>query len=383
MNNKILFVDDEKNILEAYQRILYKRYKILTADNGEQALAYIKKNGPFAVIVSDYRMPNMNGNQFLEAAKKIAPDSVRVMLTGQADLSATVEAINKGSIFRFIEKPCPTDQLVSILDAAIEQHRLITAEKELLENTLRGSIKVLIDILSIVNPNGFSISSKLKEITFRIARHMNITDTWELELTSALSQIGCVAVPPEILYKKYTGEPLDDKEEKLFLSHPQIGKNLLANIPRLENISESIYYQMHKFKAEDKLPGSLTGEDIPLYARILKVAIDYDMHIRSGKQSTEAVEEMRSRTNWYDPAVLVALESEYLFTDQVRRIRSIKVKEIVTGMILAEDVKTDKGALLMRKGFEITEVLKARLLSYAQYHSVAEPIKIIEFGKNS
>ncbi|HEX2982996.1 MAG TPA: HD domain-containing phosphohydrolase, partial [Ignavibacteriales bacterium] len=238
-------------------------------------------------------------------------------------------------------------------------------------------------ILSIVNPNGFSISSKLKEITFRIARHMNITDTWELELTSALSQIGCVAVPPEILYKKYTGEPLEDKEEKLFLSHPQIGKNLLANIPRLENISESIYYQMHKFKAEDKLPGSLTGEDIPLYARILKVAIDYDMHIRSGKQSTEAVEEMRSRTNWYDPAVLVALESEYLFTDQVRRIRSIKVKEIVTGMILAEDVKTDKGALLMRKGFEITEVLKARLLSYAQYHSVAEPIKIIEFGKNS
>ncbi|HEX3074367.1 MAG TPA: response regulator, partial [Ignavibacteriales bacterium] len=196
MNNKILFVDDEKNILEAYQRILYKKYKILTADNGEQAIAYIKKNGPFAVIVSDYRMPNMNGNQFLEAAKKIAPDSVRVMLTGQADLSATVEAINKGSIFRFIEKPCPTDQLVSILDAALEQHRLITAEKELLENTLRGSIKVLIDILSIVNPNGFSISSKLKEITFRIARHMNITDTWELELTSALSQIGCVAVPP-------------------------------------------------------------------------------------------------------------------------------------------------------------------------------------------
>ena len=146
-------------------------------------------------------MPSMNGNQFLAAAKELAPDTVRVMLTGQADLRATVEAINKGNIFRFIEKPCPTETLMVILDAAVEQYRLVTAEKELLERTLNGSIKLLIDVLSIVNPYGFSESSKIKEIAFRLSKRLQIKDTWELELASALSQIGYVAVPAEILQK--------------------------------------------------------------------------------------------------------------------------------------------------------------------------------------
>ncbi len=382
MNNKILLVDDEKNILDAYQRVLYKKFKILTADNAEIALNYIKKNGPFAVIVSDYRMPSMNGNQFLAAAKELAPDTVRVMLTGQADLRATVEAINKGNIFRFIEKPCPTETLMVILDAAVEQYRLVTAEKELLERTLNGSIKLLIDVLSIVNPYGFSESSKIKEIAFRLSKRLQIKDTWELELASALSQIGYVAVPAEILQKKQIGDPLEDKEEKIFLTHPQVAKNLLSNIPRLENIAEALYYHMHRFQLEDKLPGTVCGEDLPLISRILKVSVDFEDLLRHGSKPTDAIAEMRERNNWYDPNVMVALEEEYLFSDQVRKVRQIYLVDMKAGMMLAEDIKTGSGALLMRKGFEITEALKARILNYSKYHAVVEPIKIIESEKD-
>src|SRR6266481_5372243 len=130
MSAKILCVDDEANVLEAYQRNLRKRFSIDTALGGEAALALIGSQGPYAVIVADMQMPGMNGVEFLTLAREKAPDTVRIMLTGNADQKTAVEAVNKGQIFQFLNKPCPPEMLGTALANGVRQYSLITAERE-------------------------------------------------------------------------------------------------------------------------------------------------------------------------------------------------------------------------------------------------------------
>lgn len=131
MNKRILFVDDETNVLHAYRRNLRNLFDVHIASDGYEGLKIINENEPFAVVISDYRMPEMDGIEFLHKVKEISPDTVRIVLTGYADLQTAIDAINEGNIFRFLTKPIPNDKLIISLNDAIEQYRLITTEKEL------------------------------------------------------------------------------------------------------------------------------------------------------------------------------------------------------------------------------------------------------------
>jgi DNA-binding NtrC family response regulator len=123
MQNRVLFVDDDLNILDGYKRQLRKQFDIETAEGGEKGLDAVKNKGPFAVIVSDLRMPGMDGNQFLAHVKEVAPDSTRILLTGYADLKSAIEAINNGSIFRLLTKPCDRADLIQTLENGIDQYK--------------------------------------------------------------------------------------------------------------------------------------------------------------------------------------------------------------------------------------------------------------------
>ena len=133
MNKKVLFVDDDLNILSAYKRQLHKHFEVETVDSGESALKLISKQELFAVVVADMNMPGMNGVELLSKIRQETPETVRIMLTGQADISTAMDAVNEGHIYRFLTKPCPIETLAKSLTAGVEQFRLVTAEKELLE----------------------------------------------------------------------------------------------------------------------------------------------------------------------------------------------------------------------------------------------------------
>src|SRR4029077_11303089 len=130
-------------------------FRVETAEGGEAALDKIAAHGPFAVVVSDRQMPRMDGIKFLSLVKERAPDTVRLMLTGNADLDGAIKVVNEGNIFRFLTKPCPLEVLGKAVEDALGQYRLVTAEKELLNKTLSGSIKLLCDILSMIDPQSF------------------------------------------------------------------------------------------------------------------------------------------------------------------------------------------------------------------------------------
>jgi len=182
VTRKVLFVDDEPNVLSGIRRQLGRQYEMDTADGGQAGLEAIAGRGPYAVVVSDMRMPGMDGAQFLALVRERSPDTVRMMLTGNSDLQTAIEAVNRGNIFRFLNKPCPPEDIARALDAGLEQFRLVCAEKELLEKTLAGSIRVLVDMLSLVNPGAFGRASRVRRYMRHMADGLGLPDPWMYEL---------------------------------------------------------------------------------------------------------------------------------------------------------------------------------------------------------
>ncbi len=130
---RVLCVDDEPLAVEGISNILRKRFEVVTATSGAEGLAAFREKGPFQVVISDFQMPGMNGAAFLRQAQELAPDTIRMLLSGKAGFDDAMQVINEGYIFRFLSKPCPPDVLIAAIDAAVEQHRLRTADRELLE----------------------------------------------------------------------------------------------------------------------------------------------------------------------------------------------------------------------------------------------------------
>jgi CheY-like chemotaxis protein len=133
MADKILFVDDEPSVLDGYRRMLHREFEVDTATGGEHGLDLIKRTGPYALVISDMRMPGMNGAEFLAKARQLAPETVRVLLTGYSDMSAAIDAVNEGNIFRYLTKPCEKEVLVKAINLSLEKYRSATAEQLLVK----------------------------------------------------------------------------------------------------------------------------------------------------------------------------------------------------------------------------------------------------------
>ena len=228
------------------------------------------------------RMPGMNGAEFLSVVRQNYPDTVRMLLTGQADMNDTISAVNNGRIFRFLSKPCPPEVLGGALDEALELYRLRFAEKELLEQTLKGTIKLLTDILSIIRPDLFSRSVQVRKLAVDIAKQLGLRGIWKIEVAALLSQIGCITVPDNIMEKRKQGIKLNETEQYTFLKHIPAGQKLIKNIPRLEEIAEAITYQEKLFDGTGYPNNDVEGDQIPIISRILKVAQDYEDQIARG-----------------------------------------------------------------------------------------------------
>lgn len=381
MNKKILIVDDDENILASFRRQLTFHLDLFTANNAEEGLMILAKHGPFALVVSDFKMPGEDGICFLEKVKEIAPDTVRIMLTGYADMDIAIKSVNQGNIFRFLTKPCPIKDFLAVVNTGLEQYRLICSEQELLEQTLKGSIKLLIDILCISKPKEFNQLSRLRNLSRRVASRLNVEKLWEVDLALMLSPIGIITIPEYILQKRDSGMPLSPDEEQMLYSHPSTAKDLLANIPRLENIAEAIFYQMKNYNCSVQGTGA-KGKDIPLLGRILKIVLDFNSLMKKSWSIVYALEYIQNNKENYDPDVLSAfiLEVSSLKTilEENSDVKYISVQDISVGTILLDDLQDDKGLILISQGQEITPVLKQRLVNFAQKTRVNNKIRVLQ-----
>ncbi len=366
MADKILFVDDEPAVLDGYKRMLHRDFEVDTAGGGRQGLAATQQHGPYSVVISDMRMPEMNGAQFFAQLRQTAPDTIRILLTGYSDLSAAMDAVNEGNIFRFLTKPCEKEVLARAITTGLVQYRLVTAEKELLENTLMGSIKVLTDVLSAASPEAFGRSMRITRIVRYLASKFSLPAPWRFETAAMLSQLGCVTLDPDLVQAAYLGQPLSLEEQARFNAHPQVAKDLLANIPRLEPIAWMISQQLIR-ESVHNIPEATTtsAQDIVFGAKILRLAVAFDNCTMSGLSDEAAISRLQSRHLEFGQELLDPLK--YLAPEDAKmQLRKVPTAKLTTGMILQHEVRTRTGMLIVAKGQEVTHALLIKLENFSR-----------------
>jgi response regulator RpfG family c-di-GMP phosphodiesterase len=369
VNEKILFVDDEPEVLDGYKRTLHKEFNIDTATCGSEALNRVTAHR-YAVVVSDMRMPGIDGIQLLSRIHDLSPDTVRVMLTGHADLNTAIVAVNEGAIFRFLTKPCEVELLKKVVTTCLVQHRLVMAEKELLENTLMGSIKMLTDILSIANPPAFSRALRIRRYVKHMVRARHLEPEWQFEVAAMLSQIGAVTLASEVIESAHQGEKLHDVDQKAFDQHPEFAGKLLANIPRLEGIAWIVAHQRPGIpENEQQIP-----PNIRCGAEILRVALAFDDLIVRGTSQARALTEL-SQIPALNKELVQSLASLSTETANME-FRTLRIEDLSTGMILQEEIRTTAGMLLVGRGQEITYPLAVRLVNFHRRKTIKDSVLV-------
>lgn len=363
---RVLCLDDEPALLEGVERHLRKRYEVHTSTNGQQALEILVSRGPFAVVVSDMRMPIMNGAVFLSKARELSPDSVRILLTGHADMESAVAAVNTGQIFRFITKPCPAFQLLTHIEDAVKHYNLLQAERTLLEKTLRGAVKALTDILALTSPLAFGRATRMRSRVVAICNQLQLSERWHIEVAAMLSDLGAITLTDETARKYFAGGPLDAEEQAAVSSMGRVGRSLLSDIPRLEPVLSILEAVDNASQAGPDAKCSDPGAQIVLLAR------DADLLESSGTPLAVAIGQLEKRKDRYGERAVAALASSGV----AGKIELIPLSEVREGMVFADDVRTEHGTLLVPRGFEVTQSFLVRARAY-RHGYVIEPLRVI------
>jgi response regulator RpfG family c-di-GMP phosphodiesterase len=376
---RVLCVDDEPHVLDGLARVLRRDYEIVGVPGGPAALGRLQDDRNFAVIVSDLRMPSLDGIAFITAAARIAPDATRILLTGFADVRSAIRAVNEGHVFRLLTKPCDPEVLRAALEHAVEQHRLVTAERELLERTLHGSVQMLIDLIAITHPVAFGRASRVRRIMGEVAALIGLRDRWQMEMAGMLSQVGVLTLPPALAARDGDGAELQAEEEALVARLPEVALRLIRDIPRLDEVREVLAHINDRF---DGPVGEQTvaGAHIPLGARLLRAVLDFDRLCSQGHSASEAVARLRARIGWYDPDVLSDLVA-VVGVHGHREVRELRFQEVELGMEFVDDVRAGDGTLLVARGQEVTPSLLERMQDYWSDLELPGPVRVTLVGR--
>ncbi len=319
------------------------------------------------------RMPVMSGSQFLAKAKELAPDTVRMLLTGYTDLGATMAAVNEGNIFRFLTKPCTREILISALNAGVGQNELIRAEKDLLEKTLMGSIKVLADFLGAASPEAFGRSMRIAHIVRHISTRFRFAHWWQLEAAAILSQLGCVTLDAEVIQKAFAGVKMSTEDQARFDAHPAAAMKLLSGIARLEPVAWIIGHQLMR---EFPDAGSEATLETVRSARILKLAVAYDDLRIKPFSVEETMARLSSRSKEFERELLDAL-LDIRPQGGAMVSRKLTIAKLATGMLIDQELRNHQGNLLVGKGQEITRAVLLKIENWAHANLIDRELIVL------
>lgn len=429
--SKILIVDDDiENIKLIGNFLRNENYLLGIASDGLQALKLLEGAKDYDLVLLDINMPNMNGLDVCRVMKsnQLLKDIPIIFFSANNDIEFIVEGFEAGAN-DYIVKPVKKRELLaristhlrlkkaekSLVESIKEKDRLLVSEQQLLDKTLKGSIKMLIDILSMVTPLNLFPNKKVTENVRTIAKGLKLTNAWELEITVLLSKLGCISIPVEVLNNKLNGKKLSKEQNRMFMQHPELGKKLLANIPRFENIAESIYYQFKNYDGTGYPNDNVLGESIPLFARILTVVNDIEEYNMNGNSKIDNLKLMKSNLSKYDPEILKLVtidmfvenkenimtytidrdyknDSEYINNphlyyqrndifgsqkhEKLFNVELIPISSAKDGMVLAESMTNINGLVVLRRGIEINSVIIKSLNHLSNIGSINGTIKV-------
>jgi response regulator RpfG family c-di-GMP phosphodiesterase len=372
---RILCLDDEPSVLDGLRRTLRGSYDVVTTTEPREALDLLgeKPDDPFAVIISDMRMPGMTGITVLEQAQQRARDTTRVLLTGDADIQAAIGAINRGNVFRFILKPCPPEPLKVALAASCEQHRLVRSERELLQDTLKGCVDALMDTLAMAQPALFSRAGRLRRLVQEVSGRLDLTDAWQVEMAAQLGEIGAITLPPTALDALQNGTPADSVEAEMLDTLPALADSVLARIPRLDAVREIIRHQM----PTDRSPTVSMRPDASASARLLQAVREFDALVHRGTPADVALGALTFRGT-HEPGAIAALADVAGMRLPSEALREVAIDELLIGHELAGDLSTARGLLLVSRGQVITERLLVRVRNFEAAAGLQGKILVVD-----
>ena len=348
---RILCVDDEAHVVQSLVLHLRQHYQVTTALSGVDALKTLKRMGGAAVVISDMRMPGMDGATFLNNVRHLFPDTSRILLTGETGLDAAVSAVNKGQISHFLSKPCTPQELKAAVEAGVVKNRLANTERAVLKETLNGCVGTLMDVLALTNPLAFGRASRLKRQVLGLAAALECENWWQLEAATVLLQIGYFALPAALAERVQSGRKSTLEETILAGDAPHVATALLKKIPRLEPVAQILTALTWTDEQIARLGESTLG----LCTRILGIVLDYDALITQGHTADVAIQILQGRTARFGVS-LVEQFGVYLAAVGGAESRSIALRDVRPGMAITEDVRTHTGTLIVPRGFEVSDV---------------------------
>lgn len=406
----LLLVDDEPGILSSLKRLFRPHgYRILTAESGAQGLALLEQE-TVDLIISDMRMPEMDGARFLEQARLRWPDSIRILLTGYADIESTVAAINRGEVYRYINKPWDDNEIVLIVREALERKRLerengrlnsvveaqnaelralnagleqkVAERTEELKKALKlvqqahgrlkaGFVATVQAFAGLVEMRGKNLSGharRVADLARVLARGMNLDETEQQNVLFAalLHDIGKIGMADEILDRPASALSAEQRAE--YLRHPERGEQALMQIEQLKDAARLIRHH-HELYDGSGYPDRLAGLAIPLGARILCVVNEYDgltngILVQQPMRQKDALAYLiENRGKRYDPAVVDHFAE--ILSDQLRHIIDeipLRPSLLKPGMVLSRDLLHRDGYMLLAKGFVLDQTVIGQLV---------------------
>lgn len=412
-NATLLFVDDEVNILSSLKRLFRPGgYRIFTAESGAQGLEILQHEA-VDLVVSDMRMPEMNGAQFLEQVNAGWPDTIRILLTGHAEMGATIDAINKGHIYRYISKPWEDNDILLAIRQALHQKKLELANQGLEELTRKQneelkdlnanleakvnarteevrqtmgfleiahdklkrdfitSIRVFSNLIEMREGAMAGHSRRVAELSRAIAQRMmvNDADAQDIFLAALLHDVGKIGFPDYLLEKSFAN--LTSEERLEVIKHPVKGQTALMALEPLNGAAKLIRSHHERFDGLG-YPDKLQGLAIPLGARIVALANEYDavqigmLLSKRMKQADAVLFIQEGRGNRYDPAVADAFMSVMASTARAVHEQALHSEQLRPGMVLSRDLLSRQGDLLLSKDHLLNASLIDQIKSFKQ-----------------
>jgi response regulator RpfG family c-di-GMP phosphodiesterase len=344
-SNRILFVDDEETVLSGFRLTIGRDHDVSVASSGPKGIEVFKNDGPFAVVVSDFQMPGMNGAEFLKTIRSMDSEVVTMLLTGAANFEDVSTTVRCGRIFRLLGKPCPTEEMRENLCDALEQYRLVRAEQDLLEETLNGAVSAMTAILAASKPLFFGRSQRVKRMAFQLADEMDISDSWRLELAATFSYLGFVGLPDEVQEDVYHHKVLSNEVQNILNGFPVFISDVLGEIPRLDEIARIILHIDDDFN--ENTPDE---KGIRKLASLLRLSQHYDRYLTEGHAGTRIFETLMQREQIYLPGAVASLRKIYDLDRDDTQIEEVSPDCLEPGMQVSEDLRLPNGLLVAPRG---------------------------------
>lgn len=395
-NTKVLYVDDEKNLLSSFTSLLRKEeLQTYTLDDSTKIEAMLADAGPFALVISDQRMPGKDGAAVLETVARTHPDTIRVMMTGHSDLEATLRAVNKGGISRHVAKPWNDEELRILIHEFVARFNLVAQNKYLLERlakqsltleklldgTIAQTVSLLGDMISYISPNAGAFAERSKRLgaaALALYPDLDAKERWDIMRALDLFCLGLAVLPAwvQVSVNKQGLAALD--RFPVAKNHHIFAAGLLKNIPQFENVAQIIRLLERNYDGSGEPAGELLKErEIPFGARLLHILVDIEKNTTPNFRGTEVLERMMRLSGKYDTDIITHMLGAPRVNARHAQQASIDIEQLRPGMILIDDLATKSGDILLRAPSTLTETAILIVTQWNRSDPIIGPVRVI------